>query len=277
MAADIPLDHLVLGAGSAAEDLAFVALADLSSILTERPDIEARLIGGVMVTLHAQRWQLGQELYRQTGDADLGVPPIALKDPWIVEQLGAKGYTKTEGNRFEKQVDDLPPETTVESGAPRAAIDILVPAYTSRPRDNVRVGELATTEVRGLAYALNNAPVPVSLEMTRLNGDVLKANILLPSEAACLVLRAFAWSVRGDAKDAVDLWRALEIAAAAGVKLKSSGGQDEVDAIAITRQAFDSPGTAFEPFFRVRGLRDDAATQHRTRLKALIREVLPRS
>ncbi len=217
MAPRLPLTRLVLGSASVADDLAFVALADLHAVLAARPDTPNRLIGGIMASLHAGRWGLGAELYRQTRDADVGIPISVARDPWVVEALKEAGYHRAAGNRFVRRIGV--PAATEPEGGPRlageyeAAIDILVPAYRSRARDNVRIGEhLTTTEVRGLAYAFNHQAVQLELEMARLNGEVLRATVTLPDEASTLVLRSFAWHVRGADTDALDLWRSLEIA-----------------------------------------------------------------
>ncbi len=223
MAADVPVDRLVLGAASLADESAFVALSDLAALVGEGSSVEYRLIGGIMVSLHAQRWRLGPLLYRQTQDADLGVPPAVVRDTGILARLEDLGYEKVAGNRFERQLDPPASSAEAEGGERVAAIDVLVPAYTSRARDNVRVGELQTTEVRGLALALNRPPVRASLEMVMLDGETtLTADVLLPDEQSALVLRAYAWHVRAEGKDAVDLWRALEIASAAGVTLEGN-------------------------------------------------------
>src|SRR5260370_41908838 len=51
---------------------------------------------------------------------------------------------------------------------------VLGAAYTSRPRQNGRVGtDLVTTEVLGLQTALARAPVELALDLRRLNGDLL--------------------------------------------------------------------------------------------------------
>ncbi len=163
MGADVPIERLVLGATSLADEAAFVALSDLVGVVGDGSGVQYRLIGGIMVSLHAQRWRLGPLLYRQTGDADLGVPPAVLRNTKIVARLQDLGYERVAGNRFERPLN---PHTLPEAykGTDRvAAIDLLVPAYTSRARDNVQVGELQTTEVRGLALALNRAPVRTSL------------------------------------------------------------------------------------------------------------------
>ena len=75
MAAGQPLSRLALAAGSAADDVGYVALADLSQIMRENV-ADYRVIGGHTITVLAARWRLGPELYRETGDVDLGIPPL---------------------------------------------------------------------------------------------------------------------------------------------------------------------------------------------------------
>jgi hypothetical protein len=60
MAAE-PLSRIVLGAGSVADDLTYVALADISHLLDARTT-DYRIIGGLMVTALAARWDLGASL-----------------------------------------------------------------------------------------------------------------------------------------------------------------------------------------------------------------------
>ena len=274
MGADVPVERLVLGAASLADEAAFVALSDLAAVVGEGSGVEYRLIGGIMVSLHAQRWRLGPLLYRQTGDADLGVPPAVIRDTAIVARLQELGYKRVAGNRFERRLDPQTP-LPADAGTPRvAAIDILVPAYTSRARDNVRVGELQTTEVRGLALALSRPPVRSILRMVMLDETTLTADVLLPDEESALVLRAYAWHVRGEGKDAVDLWRALEVASTAGVTIKTLAGADADRVSELIRVALVSPGTAVDALATARGLSRQERTRMRTRLKALVARVM---
>jgi len=71
MATDAPLSRLVLRATSVADDLGYVALADLAHVFGK--DADYRVIGGHMVTALVARWNLGAELYRETDDTDIGV------------------------------------------------------------------------------------------------------------------------------------------------------------------------------------------------------------
>jgi hypothetical protein len=64
---------------------------------------------------------------------------------------------------------------------------------TSRPRQNVRIGtDLVTTELPGLQVALARAPVELTLDLRRLNGDMLSVELLFPDEVSALTLNAFA-------------------------------------------------------------------------------------
>ncbi len=61
-----------------------------------------------MVTVLAARWQLGNELYRETGDVDLGVPPIVARDLNLVGRLKDLKYLQVAGNRFARGLSDIP-------------------------------------------------------------------------------------------------------------------------------------------------------------------------
>lgn len=144
--------RVVLASFSAAMDGSFVAIADVSGAMEAGAADDYRLIGGVAVMLHVQRLRLDLPL-RATGDADFGVPPHALRDPRLVSSIEALGDLKRGGNRWEKQLDDRRV----------AAVDLLVPAYRSRARDTVRIGDVVTTEVPGLAIAFLH-PVSASAD-----------------------------------------------------------------------------------------------------------------
>ena len=159
MAAEAPLTSLTLGATSVADDLGYVGLSDLARALANVTD-DFRVIGGHMVTVLAARWQLSRELYRETGDVDLGIPPIVAKNNDLVSRLKDLNYLQIAGNRFSRGLSDIPAgmangEGKEGSRDPEALIDVLVPAYTSRARENVKVAEdLFATEVLGLQLAL---------------------------------------------------------------------------------------------------------------------------
>jgi hypothetical protein len=63
------MSRIVLAAGSIADDLGYGALADISGVLgTQTTDY--RIIGCLMVTALAARWDLCASLYRETLDAN---------------------------------------------------------------------------------------------------------------------------------------------------------------------------------------------------------------
>ncbi len=162
----------------------------------------------------------GHELYRETGDVDLGIPPIVARDHHVVGRLKDLDYTQVAGNRFARGLSDIPVKMKGKDDSPRpeAFIDVLVPAYTSRARENVQVGEdLFTTEVPGLQLALARAPVTITLELRRLNGAILECELPFPDEVSAVVLKSLATTVRSKDTDISDIWRCLEIAFAAGL------------------------------------------------------------
>ena len=232
-----PLTRLVLRADSVAQDLAFVGLRDVEELFFRVQDPQAVLIGAQMVTLHAYRWGLGAELYRESRDADTGVTTVGLRDETLLPRIEQLGYARMSGNTFEKPVPDTPSGSEAEP--PTAQIELLAPAFTSRPRENVRLGAFVVTEVPGLAIAMRRT-VTVQLRLTRLNGESSDLVVVLPDEVGCLVLRSHAWQMRLQDRDAIDVWRALEIASRAGVGPTAFTGPAQA-AAEIIRDAFGDP------------------------------------
>jgi len=182
----------------------YVALADLADVLGTST---YRIIGGHMVTALVARWQLGAELYRETGDTDVGVPPVVVRKEGVIGRLIERGYARVEGNRFARPIDDVPVTVRGAEGLHSAVIDVLVPSYRTRARSNHRVSDdLVTTEVPGLALALQREPILLHMELHRLNGERLDIEVAFPDEVAALTLKAFASQVRDKATDIVDLW-----------------------------------------------------------------------
>jgi len=272
MAAE-PLSHLSLRATSVADDLAFVALADLAKVLKSDEKLAYRVIGGQMVMVLAARWQLGAGLYRVTLDADLGAPPIVVQNHTLVERLVDLGYKQVAGDRFTRPVDDIPAGT--DSDTREAVIDVLLPAYTSRAAKNVKAGDLVATEALGLASALQRPPVIIGLELTRLSGESKGVALSFPDEASALVLKAFATRARFKTTDHTDLWRCLEIANAAGVTPEEFATGEMSEGAAIARSLFaDRQGPGMSAIAEDQGLSDTGADQRHTRIRALIEAVL---
>jgi hypothetical protein len=277
MAAGTPLTRIALGAASIADDLGYVALADLAQALGGLTE-DYRVIGGHMVTVLAARWQLGHELYRETGDVDFGVPPIVARDHDIVSRLTNLNYLQIAGNRFARGLTDIPAGMKEKrgSGNPEALIDVLVPAYTSLARENVQIGEsLFTTEVPGLQLALARPPINITLELRRLNGEVLQCELSFADEVSALVLKGLATRVRSKDTDISDIWRCLEIAYAAGIGPEAFERGVRVESANLIRSLFSSRRNApMAALTSEQRLSAEAADVRFTRIKALISRVL---
>lgn len=263
-----------MNAGSVADDVGFVALRDLGLVMAGD---SYRIIGGHMVMMLAARWALGPELYRQTQDTDLGVPPSAVANPTIIDRLTELGYERRAGNRFARPMSDIPVRL-IGAGAPRpeASIDILVPSYTSRPRQNRKFGDhLVTTEVPGLASTLQNPAIEMSLELHRLNGDLLDIEVAVADEVSALVLKAHATTVRSKSTDVVDIWRCLEVCFAAGTDPAQFNGPERISAVTRVRALFDSrSGPGMTSLIDEQRLTPRAADERYTRIRALIDRVV---
>lgn len=253
---------------SAAMDGSFTAIADVAGAMAASGTSEQhRLIGGVAVMLHIQRLQLDLPI-RATADADFGVPPHILLNTDLVTTIEALGYDKIAGNRWERRIDDR-----------RAAtVDLLVPTYRSRARHTVRVGEVVTTEVPGLAEALQRPPIGVAVELELNDGSTLAATVALPDAVSMLTLKTMARTVRTEDRDVGDLWRCLEIAAAEGVTPSSFTSNEILHQVQQVLWSELGPnGRALSTL--TADLQADRAARLRTRVRALITETVgtPRS
>jgi hypothetical protein len=169
-----------------------------------------------MMTALVARWNLGSDLYRSTGDADFGIPPLVLRNIELTERLSSRGYKRVAGDRFEKPVLDVAAGFGSQDEVHVASIDVLIPAYTSRARNDRKVGDsIVATEALGLADALLRPGVAMDLTMRRLNEEELRASLLFPDEVSSLLLKLGAIRERSKDTDVVDLWRCLEVCNAA--------------------------------------------------------------
>jgi hypothetical protein len=271
------LTSLVLSASSVADDIGYVALSDLARALGDIP-ADYRVIGGHMVTMLATRWQLGAGLYRETGDVDLGIPPIVAREQHVVSRLKDINYLQVAGNRFARGLTDIPAGMAGESDSlrPEAFIDVLVPAYTSRARASVQVGEdLFATEVPGLQLALARPPVMMALTMRRLNGQMLQCELPFADELSALVLKGLATRVRFKDTDIADIWRCLEIAFAAGLVPADFASGVRAEAAGVIRKLFDARhGASMAALAAEQHLSAEATDARFTRIRALIAHVV---
>lgn len=257
----VPLDELHIVCTSIAEHAGYVALADLSAIIDEDPGL---VIGGHMVSAHAYRWSV--EIRRETADADVGVPPSVVQSPSLIDRLAATGYSKIAGNRFARPLD----AEVVGENHEGAVIDVLVPAYTSRPRSNRSFGDhLVTTEVPGLATALKREPVIVPMQVTMLDGQTAVFDLRIPDELGALVLKVMACTVRTKSTDAIDVLRMLEVAFKAEASIADLDENDSDRVRTVLTEKFCRGGTATR-FIVDSELSLGAKSARVTRLQALI-------
>ena len=253
----------MLGSASAADDGGLIAVADVAKAAALAGIGNGyRLFGGVAVTLHVLRLGLDLPL-RQTGDADHGVPPFVLQDGGLIRELKKLGYDNPHfSNTWERQVDDRRTATT----------DLLIPSYTSRPRDNKEVGGIVTTEVPGLALALLRSPVNVAARFRFSDGSSIDADVVLADAVGMLVLKCGARLVRDEERDATDLWRCLEVAFADHVRPEDLPTDPIIGNLAAAlHNELGREGRSIPAI--VRDLTPEAAGQRVTRLQALLLQV----
>ena len=200
------------------------------------------------------------------------------RDHNLVSRLKDLNYLQVAGNRFARALSDIPAGMTERggSGDPKALIDVLVPAYTSRARENVQVGEdLFTTEVPGLQQALSRPPVTITLGLCRLNGEILQCELPFADEVSALVLKGLATRVRSKDTDITDIWRCLEIAFAAGAGPEDFASSVRAESAELIRFLFSSRRSApMAALTAGQRLSAEAADARLTRIRALIARVL---
>jgi hypothetical protein len=248
--------RLLLASTSRAQDSGFLALADVASIAADL-GVEYRVVGGHMVSLLVAHFGVPGLPDRETADADFGAHFEVVGDPRLPAALVDRGYVAVAGNRFERQVDEL-----------TIAIDVLAPSYTGRHETSQQHGELYVDEIPGLSYALSQPGISLAIEAVLTDGTELAIAITVAAPVPALCLKALAYTSRYAAKDALDIWRLLEVARATDAA--AGGWPDAVearDAAAALRRHFLERTAA-----GVRDVTRDKATQ--TRVRALVQELL---
>ncbi|MBW4079597.1 MAG: hypothetical protein HIU84_14055 [Acidobacteria bacterium] len=261
-ARNIPTLQILLLSESLATDGGLIAIADVSEAMRDAGlELGYRVVGGIAVMLHVLRTRVDIAI-RSTGDADYGVPPRVLTEGHLVKEIEKRGYTKTEGNRWERRVDD----------ARTATVDLLIPAYTSRARSSRQVGEVNTTEVPGLAEAFLAEPCVIDAEFVLTSGEHLNARVVLPDSKSMILLKAGARRVRSEDRDATDLWRCLEVANADGVIAADFEGPDLAQIRDFLHRELGRGGTSLSVI--VRNLSPEAKGQTTTRIQALLGRII---
>ena len=257
-----PPRRILFPSESLATDGGLIAITDVSEAMSDTGlESDYRVVGGIAVMLHVLR--TGADIpIRSTGDADYGVPPRVLTEGKLVREIERRGYAKTEGNRWERQIDD---ERT-------ATVDLLIPAYTSRARSSIQVGEVNTTEVPGLAEAFLAEPCVVDAEFILTNGEHLNARVLLPDSKSMILLKAGARRVRNEDRDATDLWRCLEVANEDDVIATDFTGSDVAQIREFLQRELGRGGAALAVI--TRDLSPEVAGQTATRIQALLGRIV---
>jgi hypothetical protein len=244
---------LALTSMSRAQDAGYHALADVA-VVAASLDVEYRIIGGHMVSLLVEAYEATRAPARETADADLAATFQVLGDPRLVPALMAQGYVQRAGNRFARQ----------GPGGLDLMVDLLAPSYTGTHNPNQPIGDLVVDEIPGLSFALSAIPTVLSLGIEMLSGQRREALVLVPGPVPALALKALAYRSRLAAKDALDVWRLLEVAAAARITPDEwAGAGVRSDARQVLHHSF---GTRTAP--GVKAASTDPVT--RTRIAALV-------
>jgi hypothetical protein len=208
---------LALASTSRAADGGYLALADLAEIAATL-DVDYRIVGGHMVTLLAGVYGVSEQvILRETLDADFGAPPEVVADPRLPRALRERRYsTPGAANRFVCQEN--------AHRHPDRVIDILAPSFEGRLLSGRQHGGLVVDEIPGLAFALNRPPIEVELGVRLSYGSDIGMRLVLPDLVGALCIKALAYRGRFADKDAVDLWRLMNAAYAAGLRADSWPG-----------------------------------------------------
>jgi hypothetical protein len=259
--------RLVLTSAGRASDAAFLAAADLAAVAAEL-DAPYRLVGGNAVTLLVAVHGVTDLVPgRETADADFGATYPVVADPRLVVALLERGYQQQSGNRFAR-THTLPVLGGGTAPSWHLVVDVLAPSYEGRLLTNRPHGELVVDEVPGLNLALARPATQVAVEVQLTSGHDLVTDLVLPDVVSAICLKAYAYAGRFTDRDAVDLWRLLEAALAAGVTAASwPSGPTAGAAASVLRQHFGRPGAP--GLARVNGSMRD-----RTRIAALVGHVV---
>lgn len=202
----------MLASTSRAADGGYLALSDLAEIAAAM-DVNYRIVGGHMVTLLVAAHGVAHQVpLRETTDADFGALPQVIGDPRLPRALRERLYTTSDAaNRFTRR-------QRCDEGVLDLVIDILAPSYQGRLVSNQQHGNLVVDEIPGLAFALNRPATTVDLRVRLLSGGDVSMLLALPDLTSALCIKALAYRGRYADKDAVDLWRLMNAAYAAGLR-----------------------------------------------------------
>jgi hypothetical protein len=185
--------QLELFAISAAEDLAYLSLADACQITS---GLEARIVGGHMVQLLTQAFPTTYSTARQTVDADAAVDSQLAASGQLHALFEAAGYQASSGNSY--QLDGK-------------SIDLVVPSGDGRFKSEL-LGGRAFDASPGLDIALAASPIELEVAVTLTDGSKLAVAVRVPTVEIAVVLKALVYRVRLAERDLEDLQNLLWIA-----------------------------------------------------------------
>lgn len=180
---------------SRAEDAAVLALSDLA---VAAGDQEYRVIGGNMTTFHGSR-HTPRLPARATSDADAGIESNAAAATNLTTSLADLGYRQVDGSRFTRDQDGL-----------TLVIDLLVPDSHAEEH-NIELGPLSADAAPGLTIALAREATWVDVSVVLTSQQSVDLRLPLPDIAIAVVLKTLAWSKRLEDKDAIDVYRLLDV------------------------------------------------------------------
>lgn len=176
----------------------------------------------------------------------------------------SNGYRQTQGNRFSRSVDH-------DGAALDLEIDVLIPSYTDHLESNQPFGDLVVDAIPGLSTAIARRPTVVHVITTLTTGVELAYTVPLPEPISALCMKAYAYRWRFAERDALDIWRVLEVARKVGLTVADwpKGATGRATA-RILHTHFGTPAARGPAMATA-----DKAMQ--TRIRALVLAVVPRS
>lgn len=171
---------------SAADDLAFRALADVCEITRSH---NVRVVGGQMVSLLLTAFPSRHAIPRRTADADAAIETELAVSGEVHRLLTQAGYQSQAGNSYVRDEQQ---------------IDVLVPSRTGRFQTE-QWGGRGFDAAPGLSLALAGEPIVIHTTVELHDGQVLKVTARVPTVETAIVLKASLYQSRRANRDLVDL------------------------------------------------------------------------
>lgn len=175
---------------SAADDLAFRALADICDITSSH---NVRVVGGQMVNLLLTAFPSRQTVPRRTADADAAIETELAASGDVHQLLTEAGYQAQAGNSYTRD---------------ERQIDLLVPSRTGRFHTE-QWGGRGFDAAPGVSLALAADPITVHTSVVLHDGDALDFSARVPTVEIAIVIKASSFQSRRADRDLVDLHNLL--------------------------------------------------------------------